>query len=78
MNNPKQRGEIVAAGSSQIAPAYVKAIAQTASHYQTMVVFVSAQMQRDIDYGIIPGTKKPTLLKPGSEKQDLEGMGGAE
>jgi hypothetical protein len=25
-------------------------------------------MQKDIDYGVIPGTKKPTLLKPGSEK----------
>jgi hypothetical protein len=25
-------------------------------------------MVRDVDYGVIPGTKKPTLLKPGAEK----------
>ena len=30
--------------------------------------FVKAQMVIDEDYGIIPGTKKPTLYKPGAEK----------
>lgn len=25
-------------------------------------------MERDVDYGVIPGTNKPALLKPGSEK----------
>lgn len=25
-------------------------------------------MKRDVDYGVIPGTNKPTLLKPGAEK----------
>lgn len=25
-------------------------------------------MKKDIDYGVIPGTQKPTLLKPGAEK----------
>jgi hypothetical protein len=25
-------------------------------------------MQRDVDYGVIPGTNKPALLKPGAEK----------
>ena len=53
---------------TQIAPAYNRALAQTASHYQTMIAFVTAQMKKGIDYGIIPGTKKPTLLKPGAEK----------
>ncbi len=52
----------------EIEPVYSKAIAQTASHYKVMVAFVKAQMQKDIDYGVIPGTKKPTLLKPGAEK----------
>ncbi len=66
MNNLKKQEAIVAA--PQIAPAYSNAIAQTAQHYKLMVAFVSAQMQKDIDYGIIPGTKKPTLLKAGSEK----------
>lgn len=27
-----------------------------------------ALMRADVDYGVIPGTKKPTLLKPGAEK----------
>jgi hypothetical protein len=66
MNNPNQRGEIIP--STAIAPAYLKAIAKTAQHYQTMVAFVQTQMVKDVDYGIIPGTKKPTLLKPGAEK----------
>ncbi len=52
----------------EIAPAYQKAMAATTQHYQVMVAFVKSQMRKDVDYGIIPGTKKPTLLKPGSEK----------
>ena len=52
----------------EIEPAYQNAISQTANHYKVMVAFVKAQMQKEIDYGVIPGTKKPTLLKPGAEK----------
>lgn len=33
-----------------------------------MVDFVKQAMTRDVDYGIIPGTQKNTLLKPGAEK----------
>jgi hypothetical protein len=29
---------------------------------------MNTAMQRDVDYGVIPGTDKPTLYKPGSEK----------
>jgi hypothetical protein len=29
---------------------------------------MTTAMQRDVDYGVIPGTDKPTLYKPGSEK----------
>ena len=64
MNQP----QIVSAAPVEIAPAYNRAIAKTASHYQTMIAFVAAQMRKDVDYGVIPGTKKPTLLKPGAEK----------
>ena len=74
MNNLKKQEAIVA--TPQIAPAYSKAIskrsasrcAQTAQHYKLMVAFVSAQMKKDVDYGTIPGTKKPSLWKPGAEK----------
>ena len=37
-------------------------------HYETMTTFVANQMQSGIDFGVIPGTSKPTLLKPGAEK----------
>ena len=68
MKRPQNQGEMVSTAQIQISPAYSKAIAQTASHYQTMIAFVAAQMKRGVDYGVIPGTKKPTLLKPGAEK----------
>jgi hypothetical protein len=68
MNNIQNKGEMVREAQTQISPAYSRAIAQTASHYQTMIAFVAAQMKKGIDYGVIPGTKKPTLLKPGAEK----------
>ena len=64
MNIPEKKSAV----QTQIAPAYNRALAQTASHYQTMIAFVAAQMKRGVDYGVIPGTKKPTLLKPGAEK----------
>ncbi len=66
MNNSQKDGAIVT--TPQIAPAYSKAIATTAQHYKLMVAFVAAQMKKDVDYGKIPGTSKPTLLKPGAEK----------
>jgi len=47
-----------------LAPSYTKAITQVPDHYETMIAFVKAQMQKDIDYVVIPGTgSKPTLLK---------------
>lgn len=30
--------------------------------------YVAKTLQKDRDYGVIPGTKKPTLLKPGAER----------
>lgn len=29
---------------------------------------VQSTLKKDHDYGVIPGTNKPTLLKPGAEK----------
>jgi hypothetical protein len=66
MNNPNQRGEIVA--TKYIAPAYQNALSATTQHYRLMVEFVKVQMVENIDYGVIRGTKKPTLLKAGAEK----------
>jgi hypothetical protein len=66
MQTSNNQGAIVP--SASITPVYAKAIALTAAHYKVMIAFVSAQMQQGIDYGTIPGTNKPTLLKPGAEK----------
>lgn len=30
--------------------------------------YVAKHMRRDTDYGVVPGTKKPSLLKPGAER----------
>lgn len=30
--------------------------------------FVQSQLRKDVDFGIIPGTQKPSLYKPGAEK----------
>ena len=68
MESPRKKREMVNAAQTQISPAYSKAIATTAQHYELISTFVSSQMRRGIDYGVIPGGKKPTLLKGGAEK----------
>lgn len=36
--------------------------------YNDLVKFVKTKLKENVDYGIIPGTKKKSLYKPGSEK----------
>lgn len=36
--------------------------------YQAFKDFVESILSKGVDYGVIPGTDKPTLLKPGAEK----------
>ena len=43
-------------------------VADATARYQALVSFTRGIMRRDVDYGVIPGTAKPTLLKPGAEK----------
>lgn len=66
MNQTQKEGLVVA--RETINPVYQNALFTTAQHYKVMVRFVQTQMVKDIDYGVIPGTSKPTLLKPGAEK----------
>ena len=35
---------------------------------QQLQAFVSSTMVKDLDYGVIPGTDKPSLLQPGAQK----------
>jgi hypothetical protein len=46
----------------------VLSVEQAAQRFNTVVEFVRTVMREGIDYGRIPGTDKPTLLKPGAEK----------
>jgi hypothetical protein len=43
-------------------------VAQLIEQRKAIVEVMEKTMTKDIDYGIIPGTPKPTLYKPGSEK----------
>lgn len=47
-----------------------------AERRKVMKEYVASQMVRDVDYGVIPGTPKPCLFKPGAEKlAQLFGLG---
>ncbi|MGB3205466.1 MAG: hypothetical protein WBB28_10790 [Crinalium sp.] len=54
--------------SIQLANNHVDAVSEALERYGVMVRFVKSIMQQDVDYGVIPGTQKPTLLKAGAEK----------
>ncbi len=43
-------------------------IKQATSRRNQLVQFVAGMMVKDRDFGAVPGTDKPTLLKPGAEK----------
>lgn len=43
-------------------------IESAVERYEAITEFVSRVLRRDVDYGLIPGTEKLTLLKPGAEK----------
>lgn len=43
-------------------------VAEFGSRYQEMQHLVKSNLREGVDYGIVPGTDKPTLLKPGGEK----------
>lgn len=43
-------------------------IAEAVDRYSAITAFTQRIMKNGIDYGAVPGTDKPTLLKPGAEK----------
>lgn len=46
-------------------------IAEVKNRYHDLMVFIKSVLKENVDYGIIPGTDKPTLYKPGAEKLRL-------
>jgi hypothetical protein len=59
-------GALTPADRSQFMPAM--SIELAVERYNSITEFVSRVLRRDVDYGVIPGTDKLTLLKPGAEK----------
>lgn len=53
---------------SNMALVPVLSLADAAERYNDLSHFVQAVLHDGIDFGVIPGTNKPTLLKPGAEK----------
>ena len=47
---------------------FVVTFAEAKHRLQQLQQFVSECMKSGVDYGIVPGMNKPTLLKPGAEK----------
>jgi hypothetical protein len=62
----EMRDALAPVDRSQFMPAM--SIELAVERYNTITEFVSRVLRRDVDYGIIPGTDKLTLLKPGAEK----------
>lgn len=60
------RPELALIDRSQFMPAMT--IESAVDRFNSLVEFVSRVLRKDVDYGVIPGTGKPTLLKPGAEK----------
>lgn len=53
---------------SDVSARMIAPAAEAARRMTEFSAFVRQCMVRDVDYGIIPGTPKPTLYKPGAEK----------
>lgn len=44
------------------------AVSSLARQRESLNQFIKTQLKESVDYGVIPGTPKPTLFKPGAEK----------
>lgn len=42
--------------------------AEARRRMQELQAFIAEAMDKDVDYGVIPGTQKPTLFQPGAQK----------
>ena len=63
---PEMKSALAPVDRSQFMPAM--SIELAIERYNTITEFVSRVLRKDVDYGMIPGTDKLTLLKPGAEK----------
>lgn len=68
MNEERKELEIVEQGGAGSFIAPVVNVPSALARYSSFKEFVSKVLEKGRDYGEIPGTNKPTLLKPGAEK----------
>lgn len=60
--------EVIEVAPEDLVPTFAISTDQAMLRLQELQEFVDKVMIKNIDYGIIPGTPKPTLLKAGAEK----------
>lgn len=58
--------QVVEQDSFAVMPAM--SVAQALTRYQAFKDFYTQVLRKNMDYGTVPGTEKPTLYKPGAEK----------
>ncbi|HYN88260.1 MAG TPA: hypothetical protein VER55_07010 [Ardenticatenaceae bacterium] len=58
--------ELVEVEHDRLTPVF--SIEEAVARFDAVVEFVQTVMKPDVDFGVIPGTSKPSLLKPGAEK----------
>lgn len=68
MNDDKALTVLPAGGEIQSAYMPAMTMEVALARREAIIQFVKRIMVADVDYGTIPGTPKPTLLKPGAEK----------
>ncbi len=61
-------GALVPTGGTELAVTPTVTAAELVERLNVIKQAQERAMVSDVDYGVIPGTKKPTLLKPGAEK----------
>lgn len=67
---PQEQVEIIDPPSTQVqvVPEFAVSFNDAKERIQRLQEFVKEFMKPGVDYGVIPGCAKPTLLKPGAEK----------
>lgn len=64
----KLAGKTEMTEKAEIVPSFAVSMERIKERISQLQQFIRSYMVKDEDYGIIPGTPKPTLLKPGAEK----------
>lgn len=65
---PQQAGGAIVDFDSSTAQGMAARLADMKQRLELVQRFFQEIMVKDVDFGVIPGTNKPTLLKPGAEK----------